>query len=232
LIKKPKNVKFRDLKIIEYNQAWSIQTELHNLLKTNKLESKKQSRTPNFEHHLLFAEHPHVYTLGKSGKMDHLLLNEDELSSKGASFFKINRGGDITYHGEGQITAYPILDLDDYYHDVHRYVRNLEEVVIRFLAMYELNAIRLESYTGVWLDVDGQKLKICAIGVHLSRWVTMHGLALNINTDLNFYKHIVPCGIVEPNTDVTSLAEMLGRRVDMDEAKSNLLKSFKDVFSF
>jgi len=223
---------FKDLGKIEYQAAWSIQTSLHDRLKANKMDAKQNSSTPVYEHHLLFAEHNHVFTLGKSGKLDHLLLNEEELSSKGASFHKINRGGDITYHGEGQITAYPIFDMDDFYHDVHKYVRNLEEVVIRFLSIYGIEAIRFDGYTGVWIDIAGSKSKICAIGVHLSRWVTMHGLALNINTDLGFYEHIVPCGIVEPNTGVTSLSAVLGKVIDMQEAKNHLLQSFQDIFDF
>jgi lipoyl(octanoyl) transferase len=183
--------------------------------------------------HLLIVEHPPVYTLGKSGIMDNLLLTEQQLTEQGIDFFPINRGGDITFHGPGQIVGYPILDLELFFTDVHRYVRNLEEIIIRTLADYGLSGFRIKDYTGVWLERPEapQRLgKICAIGVHISRWVTLHGWAFNVNTPLGYFSNIVPCGIVDPDKTVTSLSLELGRKLDMEEVKNRIKYHFEAVF--
>lgn len=185
-------------------------------------------------HYLLFCEHNPVYTLGKSGSETNLLLNAEALEQQGFEFFRINRGGDITYHGPGQITGYPIFDLDCFFTDVHRYVRYLEETVILTLAEYGIEAGREQGYTGVWLAADGArpKRKICAIGVHLSRWVTMHGFAFNVNTRLEHFHNIIPCGIADTDKDITSLQQELGRELDMEEVREKLRGHFAQLFEF
>ena len=231
-------VTFQDIGQCRYEDAWNYQTELHKRLIDRKkpfFEAKNTSLpegTP--EHHLLFVEHPPVYTLGKSGTPDHLLLSEEELGQQGFEFFKINRGGDITYHGPGQLVVYPIFDLEYFFRDVQRYVRGLEETVIRTLADYGITAARMPGYTGVWLDVDSdtRKRKICAIGVHISRWVTLHGLAFNVNPELGHFHNIIPCGIQETDKGVTSLSIELGRWVDMGEVKEKVRGKFAEVFDF
>jgi len=229
---------FQDLGRMAYQQAWDYQTELHRELVQRKL-ANQQARKDDLpleaqRHYLLFCEHPPVYTLGKSGSVDHLLLPEDELLRQGFSFFKINRGGDITYHGPGQIVGYPIFDLDEFFTDVHRYVRYIEEAVIRTLVEYGIEAIRVPAYTGVWLPATPTLplRKICAIGVHLSRWVSMHGFAFNINTDLSHFNHIVPCGIADADKAVTSLAVELGSPADTAEVKQKLKQHFAQLFGF
>jgi len=223
---------------MDYQEAWDYQTQLHKQLVSNKLNNRtlvKEGKAPVLQHHyLLFCEHPPVYTLGKSGSLDHLLLDEQALDEGGFTFYKINRGGDITYHGPGQIVGYPIFDLDCFFTDVHKYVRYLEEAVIRTLAEYDIEGYREKGYTGVWLAPNSvqPKRKICAIGVHLSRWVTMHGFAFNVNTDLNYFKNMVPCGINDPDKDVTSLQAELGREIDMIEVKNYLRKHFAEIFEF
>ncbi|WP_025764044.1 lipoyl(octanoyl) transferase LipB [Dyadobacter tibetensis] len=214
-----KKVTFDDLGLMDYQQAWDYQEALFAqtiAIKTQNRsrESNEQVPTPN---HLLFCQHPHVYTLGKSGKPDHLLLDPLRLAEKDAVFYKINRGGDITYHGPGQLIAYPILDLDNFFTDIHRYMRFLEEAVIQTLAEYGLEAGRIPGLTGVWIDAVAQRnpRKICALGVKSSRWVTMHGLALNVNTDLSYFGNIVPCGIADKA--VTSVRQELNREVPMAE---------------
>ena len=179
---------------------------------------------------LLFVEHPHVYTLGKSGDVNHLLLNENGLKAKDASFYKINRGGDITYHGPGQLVGYPILDLENFFTDIHKYLRLLEEAVIFTLAEYDVKAGRIDGLTGVWIDYEQQEnpRKICAMGVKSSRWVTMHGFALNINTDLSYFNHIIPCGI--DDKAVTSLQQELGREVSMTEVENKLKAHIAELF--
>jgi lipoyl(octanoyl) transferase len=229
---------FKDLGIISYRQAWDYQQELLQQAIDTKRQNRdlKEGSLPLLDvwHYLLFCQHPPVYTLGRSGSSEHLLLNEEGLQQKGIEFFKINRGGDITYHGPGQIVGYPIFDLDEFFTDVHRYVRFIEEAIIRTLAEYGLEALRIEEYTGVWLPATGAlpKRKICAIGVHLSRWVTMHGFAFNINTDLNYFNHIIPCGINDSDKAVTSLAQELGRKVDEEEVKEKLKRHFAALFGF
>lgn len=182
------------------------------------------------EHYLLFVEHPPVYTLGKSGNITNVLLSEENLKAKGIDFFHTNRGGDITFHGPGQIVGYPILDLEKFYTDIGKYLRNMEEVIIRTLAEYGLKGDRSPGETGVWFDpqVRGRERKICAIGVRSSRWVTMHGFALNVNTDLNYFNFIIPCGI--QNKQVTSLEKELGHPVDFEEAKEKVKRNFEEVF--
>lgn len=228
-------VKFTDWGMIGFEEAWKQQTSLSDGLKQAKKEGLEPGKAGSKVHHnLVFCHHPHVYTLGKSGSIDHLLMSEDELQRKGVTFFKINRGGDITYHGPGQLVGYPIFDLECFFRDVHRYVRNIEECIILMLRDFGLEAERQKGYTGVWLPPDqgGQWRKICAIGVHLSRWISMHGFALNVNTNLNFFNRIVPCGIAEQDKAVTSMQKELRHEVDMTEVKDNLKSQFSKVFQF
>ena len=229
-------VVFQDLGRIGYKAAWDYQEERLKEVVDRKLANRDKRKSgeegTQQQHYLLFCEHPPVYTLGKSGSMDHLLLSDQELSDQGFEFFKINRGGDITYHGPGQIVGYPIFDLDCFFTDVHRYVHYLEEAVIRTIEEYGLEGGREDGYTGVWLEAnDGKpKRKICAIGVHLRRWVTLHGFAFNVNTDLSHFSHIVPCGIDEAGRDVTSLQQELGRRLDTGEVKAKLKTQLAALF--
>jgi lipoyl(octanoyl) transferase len=227
-------VHFQDLGLIGYQAAWDYQKTLHQQAIEVKINNRDTAAQMPQQHHLLFCEHQPVYTLGKSGAMENLLLSEEELLAKNIDFFKINRGGDITYHGPGQIVAYPIFDLDFFFTDVHRYVRTLEEAVILTLADYGLEAIRMKDFTGVWLPATAQQpyRKICAIGVHLSRWVTMHGLAFNINPDLQYFRNIVPCGIDDADKDVTSMAVELHQTVDIEDVKKRLAVHFSTLFNF
>ena len=229
---------FKDLGVADYQLVWDYQQGLLDELVQRKRRNRGgEVNGPDWEkrhHYLLFCAHSPVYTLGKSGKISHLLLNETGLQTEGVQFYKINRGGDITFHGPGQVVGYPIFDLDGFFTDVHKYVRFLEEVIIRTLADYGLEATRIEGYTGVWLPGNEvlPKRKICAIGVHLSRWVTMHGFALNVNTDLAYFRHIVPCGIQEADKDVTSMQVELRQPVNELEVKARLKYHFKDLFGF
>ncbi len=225
-----KRIRLQDLGLKDYKETWEYQELLFKEIVDIKVKNRREATqllTPN---HFLFVEHPHVYTLGKSGDIDNLLINEEELASKGASFYKINRGGDITYHGPGQIVGYPILDLDNFFTDIHKYLRFLEETVILTLAEYGLNAERSQGETGVWLDVGTPfARKICALGVRASRWVTMHGFALNVNTNLGYFDYMIPCGIKDKA--VTSLNVELGKeQVSLEEVKQKLLKHFKTLF--
>jgi len=223
---------FRDLGLTDYKEAWDYQEKLLNEIVKQKMELRDlpgtEILTPNY---LLFCEHPHVYTLGKSGSEDHLLIDENKLDENRATFYKINRGGDITYHGPGQIVGYPILNLDYFFNDIHKYLRYLEEAVIRTLAEFNIMASRIEGLTGVWLDAgDKSKAKkICAFGVRCSRWVTMHGFALNVNTDLSYFNNIVPCGIADKS--VTSMKQELGKEVNMEEVKEKIKKHFAVIFN-
>lgn len=219
-----KKTKFIDLGLIDYQEAWDYQTELFDQTVALKIENRKKDKgdqtiTPNY---LIFCSHPHVYTLGKSGDQANLLLDEKGLEEKHATFYKINRGGDITYHGPGQIVGYPILDLDNFFTDIHKYLRLLEEAIILTLADYNIKAGRIDGLTGVWIDIDDPKKarKICAMGVKSSRWVTMHGFAFNVLTDLNYFQNIIPCGI--DDKAVTSLEFELGQKPDMDEVQTKL----------
>jgi len=226
-----RKVRYVNLGLIDYQKAWDFQTEKFEEIVQRKLENRNLDPENRLEqmHYLIFCEHPHVYTLGRNGKEDHLLLDENQLAAKDASFVKINRGGDITYHGPGQIVGYPLLDLDEFFTDIGKYIRFLEEMIIRTLAEYEIIAGRIDGQSGVWLDIDkATARKICAVGVHLSRWTTMHGFAFNINTELNYFNNIVPCGIVDKG--VTSMEIELGRKIDMEEVRQKLLKHFKDLF--
>jgi len=227
-----KNVIFQNLGLIDYQTAWDYQEKLHAEIVAIKLNNKhlevdKQELTPNY---LLFCEHPHVYTLGKSGKPEHLLLDVNTLEQYEAKYYKINRGGDITYHGKGQLVGYPIFDLENFFTDIHKYMRFLEEAVIRTCADFGIDAGRIQGLTGVWVDHLEQKnpRKICAMGVKASRWVTMHGFALNVNTDLNYFKHIVPCGIEDKA--VTSIEQELGKSQDFQAVSDRMAKHLKDIF--
>jgi lipoyl(octanoyl) transferase len=232
---KSNNVWFQDLGVIDYKKAWDYQQELLSKVVATKRGNRKlpeEQKIPQ-DHYLLFCEHPPVYTLGKSGSLAHLLLNEQELKDNGLQFYKINRGGDITHHGPGQLVGYPIFDLDEFFTDVHRYVRYLEEVIIRTIGDYGVSGTRMDKFTGVWID-DPQspiKRKICAIGVHLSRWVTMHGFAFNIQNDLELFNHIIPCGINEKDKTVTSLEKELGVSINNQEVKNRVAHHFEQVFN-
>jgi len=225
-----KTIQLQDLGSKDYKSTWEYQEELFKDIVDLKIKNRREELdlpTPNY---LLFVEHPHVYTLGKSGDLENLLLNEKQLEAKGATFYKINRGGDITYHGPGQIVGYPILDLENFFTDIHKYLRFLEESIILTLAEYGLKCGRSEGETGVWLDVGTPfARKICALGVRASRWVTMHGFALNVNVDLGYFDNIIPCGI--RGKGVTSLNVELGvERVDEEEVKSKILEHLTELF--
>ena len=220
---KNKKVLVQDWGLLDYQQAWDRQEQVF----AETVQAKTLNRNNNTDYpvnnHLIFVEHPHVYTLGKSGKPENLLLDEAGLADKHATYYKINRGGDITYHGPGQIVAYPILDLDNFFTDIHLYLRTLEEAVILTLAEYGIRSGRYDGYTGVWLDADNERArKICAMGVRCSRWVTMHGLAFNVNTELSYFKNIVPCGI--DDNDVTSMER------DIEEVKKKLKLNIGSLF--
>jgi len=224
-----KKVSFRDLGLIDYKQCWDFQEELFAEILAVKSSNRKENKTVSTKNHLIFCEHPHVYTLGKSGDEKNLLVNEDYLKSRGATFHKINRGGDITYHGPGQIVGYPILDLDNFFTDIHKYLRFLEEAVILTLKEYGLESERSPGETGVWFDVGTPKArKICALGVKSSRWVTMHGFAFNVNSDLSYFGNIIPCGITDKS--VTSLQKELGMEVDMNEVRNKLKAHLVELF--
>lgn len=226
-----KKVIVKDLGLVDYKEAWDYQEnifqEILNIKSANRKDEANSQPTPNY---FLFVEHPHVYTLGKSGHMENLLLSEEQLKAKGATFYKINRGGDITYHGPGQIVGYPIFDLDNFFTDIHKYLRFLEEAIILTLAEYGLKGMRSEGETGVWLDVGTPfARKICAMGVRASRWVTMHGFALNVNSDLGYFDNIIPCGI--KGKAVTSLNVELGvEHIDETEVKTKILTHFRKLF--
>ena len=225
-----KRVEVQDLGLKDYKETWDYQEELFKKTLDLKIKNRRENANLETPNYLLLVEHPHVYTLGKSGDIKNLLISEEELQARNATFYKINRGGDITYHGPGQLVAYPILDLDNFFTDIHKYLRFLEEAVIQTLAEYGLKAERSKGETGVWLDVGTPfARKICAMGVRASRWVTMHGLALNVNADLGYFDNIIPCGI--QGKAVTSLNVELGKKsVDLDEVEEKLLKHFAELF--
>lgn len=238
-------VLFRDLGLMDYKSAWDYQENLlqENVKRksdarsqksetgTNQSDFRPQTSDLDTQHYLLFVEHPPVFTLGKSGNINNVLLSEDRLRDKGIEFYRTNRGGDITFHGPQQIVGYPILDLEKFDTDIGHYLRNLEEVIILTLAEYGISAGRSKGETGVWIDPDvkGKERKICAIGVRCSRWITMHGFAFNVNTDLSYFNHIIPCGI--QNKQVTSLQKELGREVNLGEAKEKVKQNFERVFN-
>jgi lipoyl(octanoyl) transferase len=223
---------FQDLGPISYQEAWDYQEALlrENIAAKSLLREKGNDSPPSTENYLLFVEHPPVYTLGKSGKMEHVLISEEEMNRRNIQFYRTNRGGDITFHGPGQVVGYPILDLEKFYTDIGRYLRELEEVVILTLAEFGIASGRSTGETGVWIDpgIKGQERKICAMGVRCSRWITMHGFALNVNTDLAYFEHIVPCGI--QNKKVASMQTELGHEVSMEEVKTRLKNNFEKVF--
>lgn len=227
-----KKTSFTDLGVIDYQKAWDYQTELFNSILAIKsgnrnLPINEQQTTNNY---LLFCEHPHVYTLGKSGKESNLLIGKEDLQKINATYYHINRGGDITYHGPGQLVGYPVIDLENFFTDIHQYMRLLEEAIIQTLHEFGVEAGRISGLTGVWLDIDDEKKarKICAMGVKTSRWVTMHGFALNVNADLSYFNHMVPCGITDKA--VTSLDKEIGRAVDMREVKAILKEKIYTLF--
>ena len=223
------SAKFKDIGLIEYKKAWEFQEVFFN--KTLEIKSKNRNEGTNIktENYLIFCEHPHVYTLGNSGNQNNLLVNEEYLKSRGASFYKTNRGGDITYHGPGQIVGYPIFDLDNFFNDIGKYLRLLEECIILTLAEYGIKGERSKGETGVWIDVGSHNArKICALGVKTSRWVSMHGFAFNVNTDLSFFENIIPCGINDKQ--VTSLQKELGEEINIETTKDKLKKNIKQVF--
>lgn len=222
-------VKFIDLGLIDYKKAWSFQEEIFNNIISVKSNNRKQKTEIKTENFLIFCEHPHVYTLGKSGNSKNLLVDKNFLKSRGATFVNTNRGGDITYHGPGQIVGYPILDLENFFTDIHKYLRFLEEAVILTLKEYDVVGERSNGETGVWVDVSSNNpRKICALGVRTSRWVSMHGFALNINSDLSYFGNIVPCGIVDKN--VTSLENELDARIDVNTVKGQLKTHLSNLF--
>lgn len=223
-------IQLLDLGLKDYKQTWDYQEELFKSILDVKINNRRQGLNETTKNYFILVEHPHVYTLGKSGNYSNLLLSESELEQKGATFYKINRGGDITYHGPGQIVGYPILDLENFFTDIHKYLRFLEETIILVLKDYGIEAGRSKGETGVWLDADGPfARKICAMGVRASRWVTMHGFAFNVNADLGYFDNIVPCGI--KGKGVTSLQVELGvDKVDMQEVTQRLLHHFKVLF--
>lgn len=228
-----KNVQFVDLHLTPYQEAWDLQEHLMAHTASVKLGNRnrpeqEREQTPNY---LLFCEHPHVYTLGKSGDASHLLMQESFLHTIGATFYKTNRGGDITYHGPGQLVGYPIFDLENFFTDIHLYLRMLEESIIRTCADYGLTAGRIEGLTGVWINPDSEDpRKICALGVKASRWISMHGFAFNVQPDLSYFSHIVPCGIATKG--VTSLSQEVGRTIHLDEVKPQVLAHLQDLFQF
>lgn len=246
---KKQEVIFKDLGQMAYKDAWDFQEELlqENVQRKSEVRNRKSEavvleneisshqpftihHSPITTHHLLFVEHPPVYTLGKSGNINNVLLNEEALKARGIDFFKTNRGGDITFHGPQQIVGYPILDLEKFYTDIGKYLRNIEEVIIQTLAEYGIKGDRSPGETGVWIDpqIKGKERKIAAIGVRSSRWITMHGFALNVNPDLNYFNFIIPCGI--QHKQVTSIEKELGYKVDFEEAKEKVKRNFEKVF--
>jgi lipoyl(octanoyl) transferase len=225
-----KQIELQDLGLKDYKQSWDYQEQLFKSIVDTKIKNRREDAGLETKNYFLFVQHPHVYTLGKSGNMSNLLVDEAQLIAKNASFYKVNRGGDITYHGPGQIVGYPILDLDNFFTDIHKYLRFLEEMIILTLAEYGLKAERSPGETGVWLDVGTPfARKICAMGVRASRWVTMHGFALNVNANLGYFDLMIPCGI--RGKAVTSLNVELGKKsIDEVEVKEKLLKHFSTLF--
>ena len=225
-----KKIEIQELGLKDFKETWDYQEILFKGILDTKIKNRREDANLDTKNYFLFVEHPHVYTLGKSGDISNLLLNEDQLQQKGTTFYKINRGGDITYHGPGQVVGYPILDLDNFFTDIHKYLRLLEEMVILTLDEYGIKGVRSDGETGVWLDVGTPfARKICAMGVRASRWVTMHGFAFNVNADLGYFDNIIPCGINDKA--VTSLHVELGvESVNITEVKEKLLKHFKVLF--
>ena len=224
-----KNILLKNLGDKDYKETWDYQSDLLQEIVDLKISNRKNNTSTETKNHFIFVEHPHVYTLGKSGDMSNLLLNEKQLQQKGATFYKINRGGDITYHGPGQIVGYPILDLENFFTDIHKYLRLLEEVIILTLAEYDIKSERSQGETGVWLDVGTPfARKICAMGIRTSRWVTMHGFALNVSPNLGYFDNIIPCGI--KGKAVTSMEAELGMKIPLTEVQEKILNHFINLF--
>ena len=222
---------YENLGLIDYKEAWDYQEKIFKSTVDQKIRIRNEESSGTTKNYILFCEHPHVFTLGKSGEKENLLLSEEDLIKNNASYYAINRGGDITYHGPGQLVVYPIFDLDHFFSDIHKYLRYLEESVITTLAEYGIEAGRVEGLTGVWIDGDKPTArKICAIGVKSSRWVTMHGIGFNVNSDLSYFSHIIPCGIQDKA--VTSMERELGKKVDMKELSEILKKNIASQFGF
>tara|TARA_R110001632_G_scaffold6324_5_gene25833 strand:+ start:9683 stop:10390 length:708 start_codon:yes stop_codon:yes gene_type:complete len=224
-----KKIILQDLELRDYKEVWDYQSDLLQQIVDIKRSNRANSTSEITPNYFLFVEHPHVYTLGKSGDLSNLLINEQQLKEKGATYYKINRGGDITYHGPGQIVGYPILDLENFFTDIHKYLRFLEEVIIKTIAEYGLKGERSPGETGVWLDVGTPfARKICAMGIRSSRWVTMHGFALNVNTDLGYFDNIIPCGI--RGKAVASMESELNQKISLEEVKEKILTHFTELF--
>ncbi len=225
------NVIYKQLGLIDYKEAWDFQEKIFQNTIDEKIRIRNGEEGLVTKNYMLFCQHPHVFTLGKSGSMDNLLLNEKELDDNNANFYKINRGGDITYHGPGQLVVYPILDLDHFFSDIHKYLRFLEQAVIDTLLEYNIESSRVEGLTGVWIEGNTPRArKICALGVKSSRWVTMHGIGFNINSDLSYFSHIIPCGI--EGKAVTSMKQELGRELDFEEVSQVLKEKLSTQFEF
>ena len=226
-----KNVKYKSLGLINYEESWKKQESIFNKIIDTKIKNRNLQKEIKTDNYILTCSHPHVYTLGKSGDEKNLLIDKNIIEKENLEFFKINRGGDITYHGPGQIVIYPILDLENFFTDIHKYLRSLEEAVILTLKEYNIESGRIKDYTGVWIDIKSDNpRKICALGVKTSRWVTMHGLALNVNTDLNFFKKIIPCGINDK--EVTSISKEVGQDIKIKDVEKKLLNNLSKVFEF
>ena len=226
-----KNVKYKSLGLINYKESWKKQESIFNKIIDTKIKNRNLRKEIKTDNYILSCSHPHVYTLGKSGNEKNLLIDKNIIEKENLEFFKINRGGDITYHGPGQIVIYPILDLENFFTDIHKYLRSLEEAVILTLKEYNIESGRIKNYTGVWIDIESDTpRKICALGVKTSRWVTMHGLALNVNTDLNFFKNIIPCGINDK--EVTSISKEVGQVIKIKDVEKKLLNNLSKVFEF
>jgi lipoyl(octanoyl) transferase len=224
-----KKIILQDLELRDYKEVWDYQSDLLQQIVDIKRSNRANSTSEITPNYFLFVEHPHVYTLGKSGDLSNLLINEQQLKEKGATYYKINRGGDITYHGPGQIVGYPILDLENFFTDIHKYLRFLESVIIKTIAEYVLKGERSSGETGVWLDVGTPfARKICAMGIRSSRWVTMHGFALNVNTDLGYFDNIIPCGI--RGKAVASMESELNQKISLEEVKEKILTHFTELF--
>ena len=224
-----KSILLKNLGVKDYKETWDYQTDLLQEIVDVKISNRRNNESTETKNHFLFVEHPHVYTLGKSGDLDNLLLNEKQLKDKGATFYKINRGGDITYHGPGQIVGYPILDLENFFTDIHKYLRLLEESIILTIAEYGLKGERSKGETGVWLGVGTPfARKICALGIRSSRWVTMHGFALNVSPNLGYFDNIIPCGI--RGKAVASMEAELGKKIPLEEVQEKILKHFTALF--
>ncbi len=225
-----RKVIFEDLGLIDYKEAWDYQENLFKATVDQKMANRNSDNPIETKNYLLFCEHPHVYTLGKSGKEENLLIHGEELDQANATFYKINRGGDITYHGPGQLVGYPIFDLDHFFSDIHKYLRFLEEAVILTLNEYGIKGTRVDGLTGVWINDEKGPRKICAMGVKCARWVTMHGIGFNVNSDLNYFNNIIPCGI--DDKAVTSMQKELGEALDMNEVKEKLRINLSNIFDF